>query len=66
MGETERWEILMMGRMYDAEQAYEIGLCNLVVTDEEFESGGEPLGERARPAQPDLAEARQDGAERRG
>ena len=27
-----------MGRMYDAEQAYELGLCNLVVPDDELEA----------------------------
>ena len=38
VGERRAREIMLMGRMYDAEQAYEIGLCNLVVPDSELES----------------------------
>jgi enoyl-CoA hydratase/carnithine racemase len=37
VGERRAREILMMGRMYDAQQAYEMGLCNLVVPDDELE-----------------------------
>ena len=38
VGERRAREILMMGRMYDAQQAYEIGLCNLVVPDDELDA----------------------------
>ncbi len=38
VGERRAREILLMGRMYDAEQAYELGLCNLVVPDDELEA----------------------------
>ena len=37
VGERRAREILLMGRMYDAVQAYELGLCNLVVPDDELE-----------------------------
>jgi enoyl-CoA hydratase/carnithine racemase len=37
VGERRAREILLMGRMYDARQAYEMGLCNLVVPDTELE-----------------------------
>ena len=37
IGERRAREVLMMGRMYDAEQAYEMGLCNVVVPDAELE-----------------------------
>jgi len=38
VGERRAREMLLMGRIYDAEQAYEMGLCNLVVPDGELEA----------------------------
>lgn len=37
IGERRAREVMMMGRVYDAEQAYELGLCNLVVPEGELE-----------------------------
>jgi enoyl-CoA hydratase/carnithine racemase len=37
VGERRAREMLMLGRMYDAEQAYEMGLVNVVVPDDELE-----------------------------
>jgi enoyl-CoA hydratase/carnithine racemase len=37
-GERRAREVLLFGRMYSAEQALEIGLCNAVVPDDELES----------------------------
>jgi enoyl-CoA hydratase/carnithine racemase len=41
VGERRAREILLMGRMYDARQAYELGLCNVVVPDDELEAEAE-------------------------
>lgn len=38
IGDRRAREVLMMGRMYDAAQAYELGLVNLVVPDDELEA----------------------------
>lgn len=38
VGERRAREMLLLGRMYDADQALEMGLCNTVVPDAELES----------------------------
>jgi len=37
VGERKAREMLLWGRMYDADQALEMGLCNMVVPDEQLE-----------------------------
>jgi naphthoate synthase/2-ketocyclohexanecarboxyl-CoA hydrolase len=38
VGERRAREMLMFGRMYDADEALEMGLCNAVVPDDQLES----------------------------
>jgi enoyl-CoA hydratase/carnithine racemase len=38
VGERKAREMLLFGRMYDADQALELGLCNMVVPDDELEA----------------------------
>jgi enoyl-CoA hydratase/carnithine racemase len=41
VGERQAREMLLLGRMYDADQALEMGLCNAVVPDAELEAEAE-------------------------
>jgi enoyl-CoA hydratase/carnithine racemase len=45
IGERRAREVILFGRMYDADQALEIGLCNAVVPDEQLEDEAQAWAE---------------------